>query len=73
MESVTLTRTPEGLYYWPSGRPAILPWRAGSFYACADTPAGSVLRFGDGTVRTFPSPTLAASALGARLPASDTE
>lgn len=68
MEPAVLTRISPDVYRWPSGRLA-LTRRAGRWSALYDESGLRVVMDRAGRERTFPSPTLAASALGARLPA----
>lgn len=69
MEPVTLTRDPRraATYLWPDGLTAILPW-VDAWIAYREGTAPRLLRDDDGGPRLFDTPTLAASALGARLP-----
>lgn len=69
-DPVTLTPDPHraSTYLWPDGLTAVLPW-GDAWLAYREGTAPRLLRDNHGGPRLFPSPTLAASALGARLPA----
>lgn len=65
----TLARTGPYTYLWPSGRSAVFEWTPGAWVAMRDQGFPRAVLTDANDMRLFPSPTLAASALGARLPA----